>query len=257
MLSLVILQLAVYAVAQVEYYDPRLTGGSMLTVQDEPLNIIVSALSSPDALTIRGIINYGNALGYGDDCLGIHLGGPQAADLGDGNGIVNQTQMMREDYGNTAIGTCLETLEGGNHYRVFRQNGSLADSGALFLAASKEDPITQQHNIVPNGYNIGRDQVVATATGGIVSFSGVDYSTSVRYVSGLLPVGSDGINHNISIDGMTAVLTVSEYRFVDVLSFAGHSSSSQSRYDCQFRNRLQRLKLVRQSQCCILRCRQR
>jgi hypothetical protein len=30
----------------------------------------------------------------GDDCLGIHLGGPQASNLGDGNGLVNQTQMM-------------------------------------------------------------------------------------------------------------------------------------------------------------------
>ncbi|KAJ7184169.1 hypothetical protein C8R46DRAFT_451849 [Mycena filopes] len=212
MLSLVILQLALCLTsiaAKVEYYDPRLTGGSMLTLQNEPLNIIVSALSSPEALTLRGIINYGNALSYGDDCLGIHLGGPQAANLGDGNGMVNQTQMMREDFGNAAIGTCLETLMGGNHYRVFTQNGAAANSGALFLAASKEDPITEQHNIVPNGYNIGRDEVVATATGGIVSFSGVDYSTSVKYVTGLLPAGSQGINHNISTDGTTAILTIS------------------------------------------------
>ncbi|KAJ7078656.1 hypothetical protein C8R44DRAFT_825183 [Mycena epipterygia] len=212
MLFLVALQLAIYltfvAGQTVPYYDPRLAGGSMLTLQNEPLNIIVSALSSPAALTLRGIVNYGNALGYGDDCLGIHLGGPQAADLGDGNGMVNQTQMMREDYGNTPIGTCLETLIGGNHYRVFRQNGSLADSGALFLAASREETIAEEHNIVPDGYNIGRDQVVATATGSIVSFSGVDYRTTVEYVSGLLPPGAQGINHNISIDGVTAILTV-------------------------------------------------
>ncbi|KAJ6547163.1 hypothetical protein B0H19DRAFT_1211848 [Mycena capillaripes] len=180
----------------VPYYDPRLTGGSMLTFQNEPINIIVSALSSPEALTDRGLVNFGNALGYGDDCLGIHLGGPQAANLGDGNGYVNQTQMMREDYGSTPIGTCLETLIGGNHYRVFRQNGTSANSGALFLAASKEDPITEQHNIVPDGYNIGRDQVVTEATSGIVSFSGVDYSTTVEYVTGLLPPGAQGINHS-------------------------------------------------------------
>ncbi|KAJ7074359.1 meiotically up-regulated gene family-domain-containing protein [Mycena amicta] len=193
--------------AQVAYYDPSLTGGSMLTFQNEPLNIIVSALSSPEALTDRGLVNYGNALGYADDCLGIHLGGPQAANLGDGNNWVNQTQMMREDYG-LPIGTCLETLIGGNHYRVFRQNGTAANSGALFLAASKEDPITEQHNIVPNGYNIGRDQVVAAATSGVVSFNGVDYTTTVEYVTGLLPPGANGINHNISVDGVTAVLTV-------------------------------------------------
>ncbi|KAJ7702412.1 hypothetical protein B0H17DRAFT_923358, partial [Mycena rosella] len=211
MLSIVALAacLTSAAAAQaVPYYDPRLTGGSMLTLQNEPLNMIISGLSSPDVLTIRGIVNFGNALGYGDDCLGIHLGGPQAANLGDGNGLVNQTQMMREDYGNTPIGTCLETLMGGNHYRVFPQNGSKANSGALFLAASKEDPITEQHNIVPNGYDIGRDQVVSDATGGIVSFSGVDYTTTVEYVSGLLTPGAEGINHNISIDGRTAILTV-------------------------------------------------
>ncbi|KAJ7470387.1 hypothetical protein FB451DRAFT_1351999 [Mycena latifolia] len=228
MLSLIAVQLAAFlttAAAQATYYDPRLTGGSMLTFQAEPLNIIVSGLSSPEALTPRGIVNFGNALGYGDDCFGIHLGGPQAANLGDGNGFVNQTQMMREDYGSVAIGTCLETLMGGNHYRVFRQNGSQADSGALFLAASKEDPITEQHNIVSDGYDIGRwvlissvaarqlivlfsDQVVAEATGGVISFSGVDYTTTVEYVTGLLTPGAEGINHNISIDGRTAILTI-------------------------------------------------
>lgn len=85
MFSLAALQLAIYltcvAGQAVPYYDPRLTGGSLLTLQNEPLNvgvndinslnvaynlpvqIIVSALSSPDALTLRGIVNYGNALG--------------------------------------------------------------------------------------------------------------------------------------------------------------------------------------------------
>ncbi|KAJ7349321.1 hypothetical protein DFH08DRAFT_999102 [Mycena albidolilacea] len=196
------------AAQAVPYYDPRLTGGSMLTFQNEPINIIVSALSSPEALTDRGLYNYGNALGYADDCLGMHLGGPQAANLGDGNGYVNQTQMLREDFGSTPIGTCLETLIGGNHYRVFRQNGSKANSGALFLAASKEDMV-EKNNIFPDGYNIGRDEVVAKATGGVVSFSSVDYTTTVEYVSGLLPPGAAGINHNISIDGQTAILTIS------------------------------------------------
>ncbi|KAJ7105748.1 hypothetical protein C8R43DRAFT_1092104 [Mycena crocata] len=212
MLSLVALQLAAYLTSvagqAVPYVDPRLAGGSMLTLQKEPLNIIVSGFSSPEVLSTRGIVNYGNALGYGDDCFGIHLGGPQAADLGDGNGMVNQTQMMREDFGSAAIGTCLETLMGGNHYRVFRQTGPQANSGALFLAASKEESITQEHTIVPDGYNIGRDQIVAEATGGIISWSGVDYSTTVQYVTGLLPAGAEGINHDIAIDGRTAILTI-------------------------------------------------
>nr|GAT55467.1 predicted protein [Mycena chlorophos] len=192
---------------QVAYYNPTLTGGSMLTLQDEPLNMIISGLSTPEALTDQGILNFGNALGYDVSCLGLVLGGAQAADLGDGNGWVNQTQLLREDYG-LPLGTCLETLIGGNHYRVFRQNGTGADSGALFLAASKEDPITESHDIVSNGYDLGRDEIVTAATAGTVSFNGVDYTTTVEYVTGLLPPGSAGINHNISIDGQVAVLTI-------------------------------------------------
>ncbi|CAK5264721.1 unnamed protein product [Mycena citricolor] len=221
---LLVTSFATLALGQtVPFVDPRLNGGSMLTLQNEPLNIIVSAASSPDALSPRGILNFGNALGYGDDCLHIHLGGPQAANLGDGNNWVNQTQIMREDFG-LALGTCLgkyrfsqipsrcssfaETLVGGNHYRAFIQNGTGADTGALFLAASKEEPIAQGHNIIPDGYDIGRDEVVSAATAGVVSFDGVQYTTTAEYVTGLLPVGAAGINHNISIDGRVAVMTI-------------------------------------------------
>lgn len=51
------------------------------------------------------------------ECLGLHLGNPQAADLGDGNGYVNQTILLREDYGDASVGTCLESAIGGNHFR--------------------------------------------------------------------------------------------------------------------------------------------
>lgn len=51
------------------------------------------------------------------ECLGIHLGAPQSANLGDGNGWVNQTIELREDYGSAALGTCLESAIGGNHFR--------------------------------------------------------------------------------------------------------------------------------------------
>ena len=40
-----------------------------------------------------------------------------AANLGDGNGWVNQTMELREDYGVPSIGTCGESLVGGNHFR--------------------------------------------------------------------------------------------------------------------------------------------
>ena len=66
------------------------------------------------------------------ECLDIHLGDPQAANLGDGNGNVNQTMELRE---NLQIGgTCAESLNGGNHLRMFRQNGTSHNTGALFLA---------------------------------------------------------------------------------------------------------------------------
>jgi len=37
---------------------------------------------------------------------------------------VNQTILIRENFGDTALGTCRETIEGGEHYRVWRQNGT-------------------------------------------------------------------------------------------------------------------------------------
>jgi hypothetical protein len=70
----------------------------------------------------------------GIECLGAHLGDPQSANLGDGHGWVNQTLELRQDYGNPDVGTCWESLVGGNHLRLFRQNGPSANSGALFLA---------------------------------------------------------------------------------------------------------------------------
>jgi hypothetical protein len=68
------------------------------------------------------------------ECFGAHLGDPQSADLGDSHGFVNQTIELREDFGSTSLGTCLESFVGGNHLRMFRQNGPTANTGALFLA---------------------------------------------------------------------------------------------------------------------------
>ena len=45
------------------------------------------------------------------------MGAPQSADLGDGNGFVNQTFLLREDFGNVEFGTCAEQLVGGSHLR--------------------------------------------------------------------------------------------------------------------------------------------
>lgn len=51
------------------------------------------------------------------ECFGLHGGDPQTANLGDGNGWVDQDMELRQDYGNAAVGTCLESLIGGNHFR--------------------------------------------------------------------------------------------------------------------------------------------
>ncbi|KJA27778.1 hypothetical protein HYPSUDRAFT_876163 [Hypholoma sublateritium FD-334 SS-4] len=195
----------------VAFIDPRIGGGSLLDDAapglGEPLNIIVSGLSSPGVLTDSGITNYAKALGFSIECLGIHLGAPQSANLGDGNGPVNQTMELRQDFGDAEVGTCLETLIGGNHFRVFRQNGPLANTGALFLAASREEDLEEGHTIIPDGYNIGRDQFVADALGQR-TFGGFVYSTTAENITGLLPVGSTGINHGIAIDGIVTLITV-------------------------------------------------
>ncbi|KAI6157706.1 hypothetical protein BKA82DRAFT_996055 [Pisolithus tinctorius] len=197
--------------SSVPYYNPSLGGGSMLENAGdslgEPLNVIISGLSTPAVLTNDGIVNYARAIGFSEECFDIHLGGLMSANLGDGNGWVNQTYELRQDYDNAGIGTCLESLVGGNHFRVFRQNGRLANSGALFLAVSQEEPATENHDPVPDGYDVGRDNLVAAAVG-ITSFNGITYITTAKNITGLLPPGSEGINHGIAQDGITTLLTV-------------------------------------------------
>jgi len=173
----------------------------------EPLNVIISGLSSPAVLTNAGIVNFAKAIGFSTECLSIHIGAPQSANLGDGNGFVNQTIELRQDYGNVVIGTCLESLNGGNHFRVFRQNGPLANTGALFLAVSREEDLIENHTIVSDGYDIGRNLFAGNATG-ITSFGGVTYSTTAENITGLLAPGSAGVNHGIATDGITTLLRV-------------------------------------------------
>ncbi|KAI9463416.1 hypothetical protein HD554DRAFT_2283507 [Boletus coccyginus] len=173
----------------------------------EPLNVIISGLSSADVLTDDGILNYARAIGFSTECLGIHIGNPHSADLGDGNGWVNQTTELREDYGSPSVGTCLESAIGGNHFRVYRQDGALADSGALFLAVSKEEPATKHHKIIPGGYDIGRCAIHYGAVGQ-TGYGGVSYSTTAQNITGLLAAGSAGVNHGISQDGIVMLLTV-------------------------------------------------
>jgi|SRR5712671_6700843 len=67
-------------------------------------------------------------LSSAEECLNLHSGPPQTANLGDGRGRVNQSLELRENF--PLFGTCLESVRGGNHLRMWRQE----NTNALFLA---------------------------------------------------------------------------------------------------------------------------
>ncbi|KDQ16146.1 hypothetical protein BOTBODRAFT_173417 [Botryobasidium botryosum FD-172 SS1] len=188
------------------YIAPASNGGSQLDQSaglGEPLNVIISALSSPSVLTTEGIEDYARSFNFSTECFDLHIGNKQTANLGDGQGYQDEIAVMRQDFGNPDLGTCLESLAGGNHFRFWRQN----TTGAYFLAASKEEWAGDNHDIIPDGYNIGRDELVGAAAGD-TNYNGVNYTTTVDWIAGLLAPGSNGINHGISQDGMVALLTV-------------------------------------------------
>lgn len=193
----------------------------------EPLNLILSGQSDPQVLSDTGFHNYWQSLNFSTECFGQHSGGYQAANLGDGNGSINQTGLFRYDFGNTGTGTCIESLDGGNHMRFWRQNGSSENTGAYFIAASIELNSTLGHDIEPNGYDLGRDAILAVANTS-TSLNGVDYKTTVQMVSGLLSNGSAGINHGISIDGLVGLMTVAASgTMTNASSSAGSTSTNK------------------------------
>ncbi|RDB14758.1 hypothetical protein Hypma_016392 [Hypsizygus marmoreus] len=225
------------------YYNPQANGGSLLTQipvtypmgQGEPVNAIISGLSDTDVLVDSevngGLRNYFLSFGFSSECLGQKSVGNQKVDLGDGNGYQNETSTIRWNYGDPALGSCKETIQGGNHFRYWVQNGPLANSGAIFMAVSYELPLARQHDIIPDGYNLGRDWLIGNITqssiptrnltdssaySGSTSWAGYTYQTDIKYLPGLLQNTSDGINHNITVgvdginavDGLVALFTV-------------------------------------------------
>lgn len=126
--------------------DPRSHGGSMLDLVGnglrEPINVIISGHSDARVLSDAGLRDYVRTIGFSFECLDLHLGGLQRADLGDGSGWGTELFEYRqtESWGAPGrwVGACWESLYGGNHFRVWKQNGTLADTGAWFLAVSKE-----------------------------------------------------------------------------------------------------------------------
>ncbi|EKM79511.1 hypothetical protein AGABI1DRAFT_114058 [Agaricus bisporus var. burnettii JB137-S8] len=192
------------------WYDPRIGGGQMLdyTLENfgEPLNVIISGNSDPHILTEDGIHQYAKSIGFSEECLGLHYGNRHDANLGDGDGRKVEQFLARQAYF-PIIGTCWESVAGGHHFRAWKQNGSMADSGAWFIGASKEYDYQRHHGIVPNGYNLGRDFVVKRATSG-GSWKGKYWKAEVEWRTDLLEEGSEGVNHGIEQDGRVAVLTV-------------------------------------------------
>lgn len=125
---------------------------------------------------------------------------------------------MRFNYYSPYVGTCKETFQGGNHFRWWVQNGTEANSSAIFLAASRELPLATNHMIDTDGYNRGRDELVGNATG-MTEWEGNRYNTTVTWIPAglLLNATSEGINHpDVALpgqptqDGRVAVLTVTQ-----------------------------------------------
>ncbi|KAH7100801.1 hypothetical protein BKA62DRAFT_705676 [Auriculariales sp. MPI-PUGE-AT-0066] len=200
------------------WVDPRLRGGQMLDIiyeplRGEPLNAIISGLSNPEILTDHGFKEYSRSIGFSDECLGLHLGGHQYADLGDGLGVRSQQLIMRQTWRQHIPfwgTTCWESFNGGNHFRAWQQNGTLADTKAWFLAVSQElTGYKDHHNLVEDGYNVGRDLLVARALA-----RDALWEADVVWVQGLLDPGIKGVNHRIPLDGLVAVITVGKRKNV-------------------------------------------
>ncbi|KAK4054547.1 hypothetical protein OIV83_001041 [Microbotryomycetes sp. JL201] len=200
------------------FYNATAGGGSFLTLArntgglGEPLNVVISNTSDPLLMTDAGFIDYMWSVQMSEEFLGQSLGARQAANLGDGNGQLNQTGILRYNFYDIYYGTIRESINGGSHVRFWRQNGSLADTGAWFLAVSVEMSAAENHMIVPNGYDMGRDELVGNATlsnGTISPITNRTFTTEATFLPGYLPANSSrGINHGIPTDGRIAMLTV-------------------------------------------------
>jgi hypothetical protein len=89
------------------------------------------------------------SIGYSEECLGLHYGQLHLANLGDGDDRKVE-QFLARQYYFPIWGTCWESLagrsyscfsatsqwlmhQGGHHFRAWKQNGTLANSGAWFI----------------------------------------------------------------------------------------------------------------------------
>lgn len=199
------------------WIDPRFNGGRFLDWSwgdlGEPLNVIISANSDPYILQEDGFRAYSKSIGFSSECLGLHIGDLHKANLGDGNGNQTEQYLARQysfpitKFPGPVMGTCWESFAGGHHFRAWKQNGTEANTGAWFLAVSKEEHSAKNHKIVPDGYNLGRDWLVERAILG-TRWNGMWWIADVEYKEGLLEKGKKGVMHGIEQDGRVAILTV-------------------------------------------------
>ncbi|KAM0791275.1 hypothetical protein ACM66B_005751 [Microbotryomycetes sp. NB124-2] len=220
----------------VGFYNATAGGGSFLTLArntgglGEPLNVVISNTSDPLLMTDDGFTDYLWSVQMSEEFLGQSLGERQAANLGDGNGQINQTGILRYNFYDRYYGTIRQSINGGNHVRYWRQNGSLHDTGAWFLAVSVEMSAAENHMIVPNGYDMGRDELVGNATlsnGTISPITNRTFSTEATFLSGYLAANSSrGINHGIPTDGRIAMLTVKVTSNGSLAAASGPSSAA-------------------------------
>ncbi|KAG8860826.1 hypothetical protein FRB96_003559 [Tulasnella sp. 330] len=222
------------SVPDLGFYDPHVNGGNMLTPNNfgEPVNVIISAHSDPAILvdqdTDGGLRNYFESIGFAIECLGLHQGTLQSVNLGDGRGYVNETAVIRWDYGNPLVGTCEETFFGGNHFRYWRQIGMLADSGAYFLAVSYEETLSQGHTISKDGYNLGRDWLVGNATQHTFPYPNpLDYAQPTSTDASSAPASTPTLDSN----GATGVVTsVPNGQFTGTTSANGYTYQTVATY---------------------------
>ncbi|KAE8194946.1 hypothetical protein A4X06_0g5643 [Tilletia controversa] len=204
----------------------------------EPINAIISGRSSPGVVDVEGFLRWATSVNLGVSCLGQTNGSSQLANLGDGKGNLTQGNdgtgdngVLRWNYGDPYIGTCKESVIGGNHLRWWPQ----AKTGAYFLAVSVELSAKLGHMIALNGYNAGRDELVGNATNPNGTYwQGYRFNTTVEWIPAgvLLNATSDGINHpdvalpgQPSQDGRVALLTITQLATPSSKNAAIHTRS--------------------------------
>jgi len=146
----------------------------------------------------------------------------------------NETSVIRWNYGDAQLGACKETIQGGNHFRYWVQNGPDANRCAGFYSPwfpywslalvvqsswpchmsclwivglhvpsfylSSDLFLSVQHDIIPNGYNLARWIFLSNLMDVLLASTEANPLTWLHLFLVLLPV----INLSIS-DGMLIV----------------------------------------------------